>query len=115
MGNIVIADRYYHDNIIGQIMNEDKGKKKSFLKRIYQKLFQVNTIILKPDLTIFLDVSPEVAYNRKQDYSYETMLKVNQAYKNYMYNREEVTIIDADKPPEEIYSAVVNQIIKLDQ
>ena len=115
MGNIVVADRYYYDNIIAQKINKNFNKKRNIFKRIFLRLFQVNDIVRTPDLTIFLDVSPDVAYQRKQDYSYEKMIEVNKAYKNYMYGVEKVKIINADKTQKEIYYEVVDEILKLDR
>lgn len=114
MGNIVLADRYYYDNEIGKEMNKNKPMKKSFLRTIYRALFEVR-MLRKPELTIFLDVSPEAAYKRKQDYSYEQMLEVNKAYKEHMYKVKGIKIINADKSQSEIYKEVVSAILQLDK
>lgn len=111
-GNIVLADRYYFDNEIAREMN--KNKNRSMLRKIYGAIFDVK-MLKKPDLTIFLDVSPEVAYKRKQDYSFETMLSVNKAYKDYMYKVAGVKVINADKLQSEVYTDVVNAILELDK
>ncbi|QLE78514.1 hypothetical protein FLM55_01655 [Francisella sp. Scap27] len=120
MGNHVVADRYFYDDLIGKELNKDKRvEKKGSLKKVlvwlYTKLFRVNSIIKKPDVTIFLDVSPDVAYQRKQDYSYEKMLEVNKAYKDYMYNIDEVKVVDTDMSQKEVYTSVVDIIIDLDK
>jgi thymidylate kinase len=107
-GNLVLADRYMYDDEIG------KEYHKNFLKKIYYKLFSVKMFI-KPDKIIFLDVNPEIAYTRKQDYSYEKMLVVNQAYKEYMYKVEGVKIINADKAQSEVCQEVINLLLDLDK
>ena len=113
-GYIVVADRFYYDDFIGREVNKEKIKPtKSILKKIYRKIFEPR-VWIQPDLTIFLDVSPDVAYRRKQDFSYETMLMVNKAYKNYMPNVDNVVIVDADENQEYIYSKVVSHMLKLD-
>ena len=56
-----------------------------------------------------------MAYSRKQDFSYDVMLEVNKAYKDYMYKVENVMIVNADKPQKEIYSDVINAILELDK
>lgn len=114
LGNVVLADRYFYDDMIGREINKEKLKKQHFIKKLYHKIFAIK-MLKKPDLTIFLDVSPEVAYSRKQDYSYAVMLEVNKAYKDYMYKVENVMIVNADKPQKEIYSDVINAILELDK
>ena len=114
MGNIVLADRYYYDNVIGREMNKNKPTKKSILRSLYRFVFEVR-MYKKPNLTVFLDVSPEVAYARKQDYSYEKMLQVNRAYKDYMYKVDGVKIVDADAEQSKVYAEVIQAILDLDR
>ncbi|MCT7530667.1 dTMP kinase [Aliarcobacter cryaerophilus] len=114
LGNIVLADRYIYDDEIGRIQNKEKNNKKPLIKRIYQKIFGVR-MLKKPELTIFLDVSPEVAYSRKQDYSFEKMLEVNKDYKDYMYKVDGVKIVNADQSQERIYSEIINFILDLEK
>lgn len=114
-GYIVIADRFYYDNFIGFEMTKENIKPTKFIfKKIYRNIFKPR-IWIEPDMTIFLDISPEVAYSRKQDYSYETMLEVNLAYKNYMPNVKNVVIINADNNQDVIYNEVVSNILKLEK
>ena len=94
LGNIVLADRYIYDDEIGRVQNKEKNNKKPLIKRIYQKIFGVK-MWKKPELTIFFDVSPEVAYSRKQDYSFEKMLEVNKAYKDYIANQSDQAMLKA--------------------
>lgn len=114
LGNIVLADRYIYDDEIGRIQNKENNDKKPLIKRIYQKIFGVR-MLKKPELTIFLDVSPEVAYSRKQDYSFEKMLEVNKDYKDYMYKVDGVKIVNADQSQERIYSEIINFILDLEK
>ncbi len=112
LGNIVLADRYIYDDEIGRVQNKEKSNKKPLIKRIYQKILGVK-MWKKPELTIFLDVSPEVAYSRKQDYSFEKMLEVNKDYKDYMYKVDGVKIVNADQNQEKIYSEIIKFILGL--
>jgi hypothetical protein len=50
-------------------------------------------MLIKPDVVIFMDASPEVAYQRKQNYEFDHMLKANKAYKEYMHEVEGVKVI----------------------
>ncbi|PUE67494.1 hypothetical protein [Arcobacter lacus] len=111
-GNIVLADRYIYDDEIGRIQNKEKNNKKPLIKRIYQKIFGVK-MWKKPELTIFLDVSPEIAYNRKQDYSFEKMLEVNKVYKEYMYKVDKVKVINADQSQNIIYDEIISLMLDL--
>lgn len=113
-GFIVVADRFYYDNFIGQEMTKkDVRPTKSIFKKFYRYIFKPR-IWIKPDKTVFLDVSPDVAYSRKQDYSYEMMLVVNKAYKYYMSTVNNVVIVNADSDQDVIYNEVVSHILKLD-
>jgi len=94
-GNLVVCDRYYYDDEISKSLIGSQVGPLSLLKKILKpRMFVI------PDLTIYLDVSPEVAYARKQDYPFETMLVINKAYRDYMGEREEVVFINADNPQE---------------
>ena len=81
---------------------------------MYLNIFEVRMIV-KPRVSFFLDVDPEVAYSRKQDYSYETMLTINRSYKNYMNAVDGVKVIDANRTQKEIYNEVVSIIVDLDK
>ena len=108
----VLENDDIYDDEIGRIQNKEKSNKKPLIKRIYQKIFGVK-MWKKPELTIFLDVSPEVAYSRKQDYSFEKMLEVNKDYKDYMYKVYGVKIVNADQNQEKIYSEIIKFILGL--
>lgn len=115
-GYIVVCDRYFYDDEINREMALSKiynlGVLKSFLMKI-QMIFKPR-LTIKPDVTIFLDVSPEVAYGRKQDFSFEKMLDVNLRYKNYMKKHKEVIFIDADETQEVVQNAVCTILNKLE-
>jgi len=113
-GNIVIADRFYYDDIIGLKLANDRGTISSKYQKLYYKIFPPK-VWIKPQKTIFLDVSPEVAYKRKQDFSYEIMLEVNKAYKEYMPTVDDVVVINADQDQKIIFDEVVKNILELDQ
>jgi thymidylate kinase len=110
-GYVVLADRYFYDDLIGE---ELKNKKRSIWENIYHKVFFIKNF-KKPELVIFMDVSPEVAYQRKQDYSYDIMLKMNKTYKDFMYKVDDVLIVDADKTQKEVYFNVIKAILEIDK
>lgn len=113
LGNVVLADRYYYDDEIGRLEQKEQGVNVSPLKRLYRKIFGAK-MLKKPDVTVFLDVSPKVAYQRKQDYSYEVMLQQNRLYKEYMYAQSGVFVVDADQSQSLVYKKVVEAILNLD-
>lgn len=107
-GNIVICDRYFYDDEVFRAGLEAqegssimKALKTAFLAKVY----------LVPNKTFFLNVSPVVAYQRKQDFSYEKMLKVNEMYRVYMKSREEVKFVDADLPLEHVKRVIYDEIV----
>lgn len=110
LGKTVLADRYVYDEFIGRKLQVQDGYSPTFLKRIYRKVFGIKMLI-KPDLTLFLDVSPEVAFQRKQDYSFEHMLKVNQAYKDFFYKMPSVQIINCDQDHETVLENIVQKVV----
>lgn len=113
-GNTVLADRYYYDDLIYRKIPKNESRVMSLLKKTYYAFFSIK-FIKEPDLTFYLDVSPEIAYQRKQDYDYQTMLLVNDAYKNFFYNRKNTFIIDADKPQHIVFREIINGIAALDR
>lgn len=107
-GNIVLADRYFYDQHIAEkYLQPPKTRKtvKSYIGYLIKP-----RMWKKPDVSIFLDVSPEVAYERKQDYSFEKMLEVNKAYKDYMHAVDGVKIVDADQTVDGVRRDVIRLI-----
>ena len=112
IGNIVLADRYFYDDLISRKVNiENNSKLDGILKRLYRSIFRPKMLI-NPDMVIFMDVSPEVAYSRKKDFSYDQMLKINKAYKQYMYSVNNVEVIDCDQEHEIVLHDITARIVK---
>ena len=119
-GKIVLCDRYYHDDEIGRRIQEKKQvqpSEKTMFSRLKQFLIDITRVrmLVQPDLTFFLDVSPDVAYERKQDYPFETMLEVNKEYKEYMKTRDKTVIINADLSQSEVRRQVIAHIMNLEK
>jgi len=112
IGNTVLADRYIYDDLISRKVNIDNNSKPDgLLKQLYRSIFRLRMLI-QPDMVIFMDVSPEVAYSRKQDFSYDHMLKINKAYKQYMYSVSNVEVIDCDQKHEIVLNDIAARIVK---
>ena len=57
-GKIVVSDRFYHSSLAYQGSEADRAW-----------IMEINRLALRPDLTIYLKVSPEVATKRRHDAS----------------------------------------------
>ncbi len=111
MGNIVLCDRYYYDDELSRkrIRRKIKDGKGSVVLN-YIQLITRPKVSIEPDLTFYLDVSPDVAYSRKQDFSYDKMLEVNSNYRELMSKREEVTFVDADQEQKAVQFFIFKKI-----
>lgn len=69
--NSIICDRYFYDDIVQMGYLELAGDR--FLG-FYKKL------IIKPDIVLFLNVPPELAYSRKNEYEKGYFLEKSQLY-----------------------------------
>jgi thymidylate kinase len=106
-GKNVVFDRYFYDDCIGLLTR--RKTKMNFLKRIYDFILH-GWIGITPYKTFFLDIDPEIAYSRKQDYSYEKLCTNIENYRNYLVNRKEVIVVDATLQPEAVKKAVIEAI-----
>jgi len=113
MGRDVVADRYYYDDIYTLIYN-NKIKKISFTDNIMLLIRNITSVrmLYTPDKTIFLNVSPEIAYERKQDYSYDKLTETISGYQELLKDRKEVVVVDADQPMDLVFNKVVNEILR---
>jgi len=112
--SFVICDRYYFSNYAYQMLDVD-----------IEYLIQINSRFLKPDLTIFLNVPPEVCKkrideNREHIEIFETLETLERIKKNYYleimerFRREGFNIaeIDGNRSIEETHEAVVKCLEK---
>ncbi|MFT7432995.1 MAG: thymidylate kinase [Alphaproteobacteria bacterium] len=91
-GYLVICDRYFYDDLMyceKVKLSGRKGKKIKFLR------FLNNRIGYTPDATIYLRISGEEAYKRKQDYTEAEKKENVKVYDATLLNRKEVHPIDA--------------------
>lgn len=112
MGNMVVCDRYYYDDIVMRRLATEGAGDQSAGAQFFDKVkaFFRPRMLLRPYLTLYLDVSPEVAYARKQDYSFDVMLRTNAMYKKVMATYDEVVFIDADQPEKDVHRMVFEQL-----
>lgn len=106
--HIVICDRYLLSSIAYQGIMLGLGE--AYIYNIHQGF------IVEPDLTLILDVSPEVAAKRNaaKKELYDDLDKqklVNEFYRNSFYGN---TIhIDVDQPLEQVVSEAFNAVLKV--
>ena len=117
-GAMVVCDRYYFSSYAYHSQYMD-------MEWVIQTN-QLNADILRPDLTLFIDVAPDVCIKRlettrKHLEIYEKIDIMQQVRKNYLSafqrlkNEEAVAVIDGSRTPEEIAEAVWEQVSRLIQ
>ncbi|OYT49143.1 MAG: dTMP kinase [Desulfurococcales archaeon ex4484_42] len=108
VGYYVICDRYYYSSLAYQTA---RGADINWIRTI-------NFFIIRPDVSIYLDVNPEVGLSRLSKNSerrlrylenIELLQKVRNNYLNLVRN-EELMYVNAEKPLSEVKTDVVNII-----
>jgi thymidylate kinase len=112
VGYIVLADRYFYDEMMAIEYTKVRSPHNIF-KNLY-KWLTAPRIIIKPEITFFLDVDPEVAYKRKQDYAYEIVVDNIQRYRQYLSTVDKVERIDANQQQEKVIRDVVKRLYEKD-
>ncbi len=111
LGRDVVADRYYYDDLYTQMTNEYTNTTFLGLLRLKVKKILSVKMLKIPDRTFFLNVSPEVSYSRKQDYSYKKLENTILGYQKLMSGRSEVLIVDADADAVKVFKIVLDTMI----
>mgnify|MGYP001111776178 CR=1 FL=1 len=97
-GRLVVFDRYGS----GSLSSKKGG---SILKRIQRWFTQ--TLCPPPDLLVYLDASPEVLYQRKQEHSLAKLEQQRQHYLSLLADIDNKIIIDASQPAHEVLQQVI--------
>ncbi len=104
----VIADRYYLSSLAYQSVDAD-----------LQWIKDINKNIIRPDLTIFLDVPPTICVKRMHQQRwhvelYEDLDNLERVRKNFLFainkakaEGEQIEVIDGHVPPKDVHRAVV--------
>ena len=107
-GSIVICDRYKLSSIIYQGLN---GLSEDWIAMINNK-------VPDPDLTIYLDVSAEIAVNRFENNrnkleKFETYDNLNSLIKRYeLYKPKNTVVINAEQSVEKVLDNLTKMVIK---
>ncbi|MDE6357900.1 MAG: dTMP kinase [Eubacteriales bacterium] len=115
-GKVVLCDRFVDSSIVYQGIARDLGED------TIAKINRIATGGLKPDITIFLNLSPEKAMERKKQQKELDRLEnekqyfYNQVYYGYKNlakkNSKRIKTIDASKNIEDIYNDIITVIEK---
>ncbi len=116
-GEIVLCDRYNFSSYAYHAQYID-------LDWVIQ-VNSINTEILKPDLTVFIDVDPEICFKRiKQSRSqfemYEKIDVMKKVRANYfkafekLKDQEKIVVVDGNVDMFEVENAIFNEIIKIE-
>lgn len=103
MGITVIGDRYFYDD---EILVDLNNRNKNITR--YLKWVLSPKPFIRPDVIIYLKVSPEIAYRRKQDYEFAIMLSVSAAYNHYFECKRGVVVVDSNMPDEAVKSKILS-------
>lgn len=112
----VVSDRYVFSSYAYQGVHTD-----------IDWVIQANSLAAKlaqADLTLFIQIDPAVAMarimsNREVTEKYETLENLNKVHKNYLKsfdlfkNKENIVLIDGNKPMEEIADEIFAYVMKL--
>jgi dTMP kinase len=116
-GKIVISDRYYHSTLAYQ---QAQGLELKWL-------LELNKNFIKPDLTIIIDLEPEIAIERiekdkkrkiEDRKKFEKLEFLKKVRKNFLdlpkvLKDEKIVVIEGNKEKEEVFEAVVKEIKKI--
>ena len=112
LGYIILADRYFYDEMMAIKYSEITQTNHTF-KKLYRWI-TAPRMTIKPEITFFLDVDPEVAYERKQDYAYEIVVENIQKYREYLRTIDEVEKINANQQQEQVIGDIIKRLYEKD-
>lgn len=108
MGYSIITDRYVHDTVINDIavdLDFSPEQTNSILEKFW-------SFLPKPNITFFVKIPQEIAFNRKDDIPSLNYLKIrNNYYENL--SSDEIKIIDGTSNIEDLKKQIIFQIQKL--
>lgn len=96
-GRVVILDRHFMSDFFG---TDVVGPERSFAQRLHG--FVLTHLYPKPDLMIFLDAPPEIAFARKGEGTIEELARRRDDYASLVRVVSAFVRIDASRPLEEV-------------
>jgi thymidylate kinase len=101
LGNNIIFDRYFYDDMIFFERIKITKQKVSKVRLLKRKVLG-GWLGKKPDVTFYFDIDAETAYARKQEHNIETIDLTIESYKNLLKDRKEVVFVDAKAEKDDI-------------
>lgn len=111
-GKMVVCDRFVLSTIAYQVYGRQRMDYLPLVKSVFSEVNKGCT----PDITIFLDVSPQIglerahsrleAPNRFDEEEVAFHERVREGYKKHLSDYGKPLIIDADKPMEEVWQSI---------
>jgi len=111
-GDIVIGERFADSSVAYQGVAGKVGKER------VERLMDIVTLGLVPDLTLLLDIDPRTSLGRKTDLDRieqrgSFLDAVRQAYLDMAMNQpERWVVIDAARPADDVFSDVLGAVLK---
>lgn len=114
-GLTVVTDRYPQAEIAGTCDGPGLSAAQpgnlfvAWLKKSEMRLYQ-RMAELRPDLIIRLDVSPQIAHQRKPDHDLELLQIKSEVMKQLKFGGARMVSIDASAPFQTVWAQVVHEI-----
>lgn len=115
-GKVVVCDRFYHSSLVYQ------GVLKGLSFDCMHKIYNASLGDFKPDLTILLDISPEVALtrlskradssNHYDDLKLQKLESMRAGYLAFAEGNERFVVIDAGEGEEVVFKEIFDKILK---
>lgn len=107
-GRIVVFDRHFFADFFAEDAGAPTALSPTLARRV--RLFMVQHVYPRPDLTIYLDAPAEVVYARKPEGSIERLRKRREAYLALLPAIPEHVVVDASLPADEVVNEVAAAI-----
>ncbi len=101
---LIIFDRYYHDILVDP-------KRYRYGAPIWLAR-QIGHLVPNPDLWILLDASPELIRSRKQEVTFEEIVRQCEQYRELVSRFRDAVIVDASQSLEEVVQTVKQLILE---
>ncbi len=103
--DLIICDRYFYDSAVTSI---NSGINNSKIYKIYDLLFP------KPDLTILMDIDPNIAYERRQEEILANLISKDTIYKDlYTQLKSNKIRINSAENFDKSFILIKNEVMKL--
>lgn len=103
---VVIADRYVYDTVIS-----DLAVHLSYSTRQADRLIaRCLRVVPRPDLTLLIDVPPEIAFSRKDDVPHVDYLRERREWYLRLASRPEVVRVDGLAAPDDLVARALAEL-----